>query len=133
MPEFRDQRSSPDRTAAAREVLDLNGDEVALLAGAPLPVQPGAAARGLDAHLALVGFEVPGEQGPAGGARHARAPAQPRGEVEHVARSELGGGAGGQDLPVGVLHAGAADGGEGHGHGHALAQHGGLKCAGGAT
>jgi hypothetical protein len=48
---------------------------------------------------------------------------------EREGDAEPRGGAGGEDLAVGVLHAEGADGREGRGHGHALAQHGALEGA----
>ena len=46
-----------------------------------------------------------------------------------VAQAECGGGAGGENLAIGVLHAGQAGGCQGHRHGHVLADHGGADRA----
>lgn len=46
-----------------------------------------------------------------------------------VAHAELGGGAGGEDLAVGMLHAGQPGGRDDHRHGHLLAEHAGAQRA----
>ena len=48
---------------------------------------------------------------------------------EDIGHAEFGGGAGGEDFAVGMLHAGEADGGEGERHFHGLPDHFALEAA----